>query len=57
MDFITQNIGTVAVLAVLAVIVVLIVVKMHNDKKEGKGTCGCECSTCAMKDACHKEKK
>ena len=52
MDFITQNMGTIAVLLVLALVVALIINKMRRDKKAGKGGCGCGCSGCAMKDCC-----
>ena len=57
MDFITQNIGTIAVLLVLAIIVGLIINKMRRDKKDGKGGCGCSCSGCAMKDSCPSQNK
>jgi hypothetical protein len=57
MEFITQNIGTVAVLLVLAVIVGLIINKIRKDKKLGKGSCGCGCSSCAMKDSCPSQNK
>ena len=57
MDFITQNMGTIAVLLVLAVIVGLIINKMRNDKKQGKSSCGCGCSGCAMKDSCPSQRK
>ena len=57
MDFIIQNMGTIAVLLVLAVIVGLIVNKLCKDKKSGKGGCGCGCSGCAMKDSCPSQKK
>lgn len=53
MDFITQNIGTIAVLLILAFIIGMIVRKMRKDKKEGKTACGCGCEGCAMKDGCH----
>ena len=57
MEFITQNMGTIAVLIVLAVIVGLVIFKMRKDKKEGKGSCGCGCGGCAMKDSCHSHNK
>lgn len=52
MDFITQNIGTIAVLLVLAFVIGMIIRKMRRDKKEGKSGCGCGCGGCAMKDSC-----
>ena len=57
MEFITQNMGTIAVLLVLAVIVGLVIFKMRKDKKEGKGSCGCGCGGCAMKDSCPSQNK
>ena len=57
MDFIIQNMGTIAVLLVLAFIVGLIVNKLRKDKKSGKGGCGCGCSGCAMKDSCPSQNK
>ena len=38
--------GTVIVLAVLVVIVGLIVAGMARDKKNGKHSCGGDCSSC-----------
>lgn len=57
MEFITQNMGTIAVLLVLAVIVGLVIFKMRKDKKAGKGSCGCGCGGCAMKDSCPSHNK
>ena len=57
MDFIIQNMGTIGVLLVLALVVALIINKMRKDKKAGKGSCGCGCSGCAMKDSCPSQNK
>lgn len=57
MEFITQNIGTIAVLIILAFIVGLVIFKMRKDKKDGKGGCGCGCGGCAMKDSCPSQNK
>ena len=57
MEFITQNMGTIAVLVILAIVIGLIINKMRKDKREGKSGCGCGCSGCAMKDSCHSQKK
>ena len=57
MDFIIQNMGTIGVLLVLALVVALIINKMRRDKKNGKGSCGCGCSGCAMKDSCPSQSK
>ena len=57
MDFITRNMGTIAVLLVLAVMIGLIINKIRKDKKAGIGGCGCGCSGCAMKDSCPSQNK
>ena len=59
MSFITENLGTIAVLLVVIAVVGLIVYKMYKDKKAGKSSCGCKCSGCANAGACHasREKK
>lgn len=46
--------GTFIVAAVLVAIIVFIIVKLIRDKKQGKTSCGCGCTNCAMKDKCHK---
>ncbi|MBQ3184253.1 MAG: FeoB-associated Cys-rich membrane protein [Clostridia bacterium] len=55
MNWIIENAGNIAIVAVLALIIVLIVVKMIKNKKSGKGDCSCGCSSCGMKDVCHKK--
>ena len=57
MEFIIQNSGTITVLLILAVIVGLVINKMRKDKKESKGSCGCGCGGCAMKDSCPSHNK
>lgn len=47
------NIGTIIILAVVAFIVGLIVRSMIKNKKAGRSSCGCGCSTCAMNGQCH----
>ncbi|MBO5155458.1 MAG: FeoB-associated Cys-rich membrane protein [Eubacterium sp.] len=42
--------GTVLVLIVLGVVVALIIRSMIKDKKNGKSTCGGDCSRCK---GCH----
>ena len=53
LKFLQQNWGTIVVVAVLAAIVCAIVVSRIRARKQGKSTCGCGCSHCAMKGACH----
>ena len=49
-EFITSNIGTVAVASTLCLVLIRIIVKLRKDKKEGKGCCG-NCSGCGCECA------
>ncbi|MBQ6794670.1 MAG: FeoB-associated Cys-rich membrane protein [Clostridia bacterium] len=51
-----MTVGTVIVSAVLVVIVGLIISRQIKNKKEGKSSCSCGCSGCAMSDVCHGKK-
>ncbi len=53
LSWLITNLATIAVALVLAVTVGAIVARMVSNKKKGKSSCGCGCSGCAMKDACH----
>ncbi|MBR2724839.1 MAG: FeoB-associated Cys-rich membrane protein [Ruminococcus sp.] len=55
LDWITNNIGTIAVCAVLLAIVTAIIIYLIKNKKAGKNSCSCGhgCTHCAMKDSCH----
>ena len=55
LDWISQNLATILISLVLIVICALIVLKMYRNKKQGKTSCGCGCSACAMKDMCHSQ--
>lgn len=57
LDWLIANLGSIIIALVLAVIIALIIIKMLKDKKNGKTSCGCGCSGCAMKDSCHSNKK
>lgn len=54
LEFLSANVGTIIVFLILAIIVVAIVCKIYRDKKKGKSSCGCNCSTCPMANECHK---
>ncbi len=56
-EWISANLGTIAVLAVLVLVVGLVVANMVKKKKAGKPACdcGCGCSGCALNGQCHKE--
>ncbi|PWM68080.1 MAG: FeoB-associated Cys-rich membrane protein [Eubacteriales Family XIII. Incertae Sedis bacterium] len=49
-----EFVGTAVVGVILAAAVILIVRKMIRDKKAGKSSCGCGCSSCPNSDFCHK---
>lgn len=44
--------ATIIISLILAAIVFFIVKKMVNDKKQGKSSCGCNCSSCPMGGCC-----
>ena len=55
LEFISNNIGTILVSVLLLGIVAAIIIRTVRNKKQGKTSCGCGCSTCAMSDICHKQ--
>ncbi|MGN0106769.1 MAG: FeoB-associated Cys-rich membrane protein [Hominilimicola sp.] len=54
LDFIIKNLSSIIICAVLLAVVVLIILSMRKNKKQGKSSCGCGCSNCAMSQNCHK---
>ena len=52
-SFIAENAGTIIISAVLILIVAGIIRKIAGDKKAGRNSCGCACSSCALRDKCH----
>lgn len=55
MTWILNNLPSLLVGAALLAVLVLIVYKLIKNKKSGKSSCGCGCSACAMRDACHSQ--
>ena len=53
LQWICENIGTIAVGLVLLAVVILIVRIMMRDKKQGKSSCGGNCAGCAACGVCH----
>ena len=47
---------TMIISALIGIAVIAIIVKGIIDRKNGKGSCSCGCSGCAMKDSCHSKK-
>ncbi len=52
----TTLIPTIVITALIAIVFLAIVIKGLYNRKNGKSSCGCNCSGCAMKDKCHPNK-
>lgn len=52
-QWLTDNLGNILISLLLAAVVILAVHKIIKDKRQGKSSCGCNCSHCAMSGACH----
>lgn len=48
-----SNLATIVVGAVLLLVVAFIIIKLYKDKKEGKHSCGGNCSGCSMCSTCN----
>jgi hypothetical protein len=46
LEWLSNNIGTIAVSIVLIIIVAVVIISMVKDKKKGRSSCGGECSRC-----------
>lgn len=53
LDFIMSNIANIIVIAAVLAVVFLAVRSLVKSRKEGKSSCGCGCSNCAMAGKCH----
>lgn len=49
--------ATIIISVILAVLIAAIIRNMYKKKKQGKGSCSCGCSNCAMSDMCHVDEK
>ena len=54
LTWIGENIANIIICIALAAIVALAVRTLIKNKKAGKSSCGCGCSSCPMSGACHK---
>ncbi|MBQ9442968.1 MAG: FeoB-associated Cys-rich membrane protein [Lachnospiraceae bacterium] len=54
--FLMSNASTIIISILLVVMVVSIIIKLYNDKKKGRSSCGAGCSHCPMSAECHKRK-
>ena len=55
LEFLSEQWGTILAALVLLGLVCAVIVTMIRNRKKGKSTCGCGCSSCAMDGACHKK--
>lgn len=55
-QWLQQNWGSIVIIAVLVGIVAAIIICRIRAKKQGKNTCNCGCSQCAMSGLCHAKK-
>ena len=51
--WVTANLSTIVVSAILLAIVTSISLHLIRQKKQGKSSCGCGCTNCAMHGQCH----
>ena len=57
LEWLSQNWGNIVIIGVVAAIVAAVVITRIRAKKQGKSTCGCGCSQCAMQGMCHTDGK
>ncbi len=52
-----MNISTIIVCIIVSLIVILAVAKIVRDKKSGRGSCSCGCSSCPGQTFCDQGKQ
>ena len=55
--WLAHNLVTILICLLLAAVVAAIIVKLVNDRKKGKTSCGCNCAGCAMSCTYREQKK
>ncbi len=53
LDFIHNNMGTIAAGAAVIAIIISAAWKVVSDKRKGKSSCSCGCSGCPNAGLCH----
>lgn len=53
-SWICANLGTIVIGLALAGLIALLVCSLWKGKKQGKSSCSCGCSHCAMRGECRK---
>ncbi len=57
LSFIQDNIGSIIVGVIVVAIIVFAAWRVILDKKQGRSSCGCSCSSCPNAGLCHADKK
>ena len=52
-NWISANTGNIIAIVILAAVVAAIVTNLVKQKKRGKSSCGCSCSSCPMGGSCN----
>ena len=52
LSWLCENAATIIICAVLAAVVAALIVNMVKNRKKGKSSCGCGCSSCPMSVSC-----
>lgn len=54
--WIYQNLATIIISLIIVALVAAIIISMVKNRKKGKSSCGCGCSSCPMSTSCHSRK-
>lgn len=48
-----ENLATILISAILLAVIAAIIVHLVHNRRAGKTSCGCGCSSCPMEGKCH----
>ena len=57
MEWIISNLGTIIVAIIVTALLALLIIYLIKQKKQGKTTCSCGCSSCPNSQICHSKAK
>lgn len=57
MEWIIENLGTIIVATIVFSFLIFLVVRMIIQKKKGKSSCSCGCSSCPSSQYCKSKEK
>lgn len=55
--WIMENMATILIGGILILVTGAVVIHMVRSRRNGKSSCGCGCSGCAMNGSCHPKKR